>query len=314
MLKDSTLQTPEKIPHSRRKFFVRIMVRKPNRAKRKIRKESAMGNNKKQDILGQLRQEIEKNLKEIEQKKSKIEELTESTIEELIKIQGLSQEAQKLQGENSVEEKERSTSATKFKPLNEKNNNGLELGYELANMKMIRKILDLSVALDEEQRFQKKRTQKQKKRVKHPRKKDLKAEKRGIDSPKKILIIEDDIITTKIISHILGQNNFVVGSSQDAEDGLKKVLKEKPDLILLDIMLPGMDGYQLLTRLKANRETSHIPVIILSSLAGERDVIKGLEKGASDYVLKPFSPQILFFKIKKTLALKNEHFTDYHHL
>jgi DNA-binding response OmpR family regulator len=106
----------------------------------------------------------------------------------------------------------------------------------------------------------------------------------------------------------------LVGSSQDAEDGLKKVLKEKPDLVLLDIMLPGMDGYQLLARLKANKETSHIPVIILSSLAGERDVIKGLEKGASDYVLKPFSPQILFFKIKKTLALKNEHLTDHHNL
>ena len=313
MLKDSTLQTPEKIPHSRRKFLVRIMVRKPNRAKRKIRKESAMGNSKNQDILGQLRQEIEKNLKEIEQKKSKIEELTESTIEELIKIQGLSQKAQKLQGENSAEEKESGT-ATKFRLLNAKNNNGLELGYELANMKMIRKILDLSVALDEEQCFQKKRTQEQKKHVKHQRKRGLQARKRGEDSPKKILIIEDDIITTKIISHILGQNNFVVGSAQDAEDGLKKVLKEKPDLILLDIMLPGMDGYQLLTKLKANRETSHIPVIILSSLAGERDVIKGLEKGASDYVLKPFSPQILFFKIKKTLALKNEHLTDHHHL
>ncbi len=290
------------------------MVRKPNRSKRKIREERAMGNYKNQDILGQLQQEIEKNLKEIEQKKSKIEELTESTIEELIKIQELSQKAQKVQGENSAGEKERSPSATKLTFLNDINNNGLELGYELANMKMIRKILDLSVALDEEQSFQKKRTQEHKKHIKHQIKREFKARKRGEDSHKKILIIEDDIITTKIISHILGQNNYLVGSSQDAEDGLKKVLKEKPDLILLDIMLPGMDGYQLLARLKANKETSHIPVIILSSLAGERDVIKGLEKGASDYVLKPFSPQILFFKIKKTLALKNEHLTDHHNL
>jgi PleD family two-component response regulator len=290
------------------------MVRKANRAKRKIRRESAMGKSKNQDILSQLQQEIEKNLKEIEQKKSKIEELTESTIEELKKIQGLSQKAQKIQGEHGEEEKERSDTAKKFTLLHDKNNNGLELGYELANMKMIRKILDLSVALDEEQRFQKKTAQKQKKRVRQPRKRELKAKKQGTDSPKKILIIEDDVITTKIISHILGQNNFVVGSSQDAEEGLKKVLKGKPDLILLDIMLPGMDGYQLLARLKANKETSHIPVIILSSLAGERDVIKGLEKGASDYVLKPFSPQILFFKIKKILALKNEYLTDHHYL
>jgi len=291
------------------------MVGKTKREKRKIQRNISIANNRNQEILDQLQQVIKKNMKEIEKKKSKIEELTKSTIEELAKIQDLNQKVQKLQREeNNDRAKENAKTLKKVKIWNSKNNNGLELGYELANMKMIRKILDLSVALDEEQRFQKKRTQKQKKRVKHPRKEEFKAKKPGTDSPNKILIIEDDVITTKIIIHILVQNNFIVGSSQDAEDGLKKVFKEKPDLILLDIMLPGMDGYQLLTKLKAHRETSHIPVIILSSLAGERDVIKGLEKGASDYVLKPFSPQILFFKIKKTLALKNERLTDYHHL
>lgn len=313
-MRDPALKRPEKAPHNRRKFLVKIMVRKTNRAKRKIQRESYTASIKTQEILDQLQQEIKDNMKEIEQKKTKIEELTKSAIEKLAKIQNLNQEAQKLQRENSDQENEKSHATTKARILDNESNNGLELGYELSNMKMIRNILDLSVALDEKQCFQKKRTQEQKKRLKYPRKQDLNAKKPGTNSSKKILIVEDDIITTKIIGHILRQNNFVVGSSSNAEDGLKKVLKDKPDLILLDIMLPGMDGYQLLTKLKANKETSHIPVIILSSLASERDVIKGLEKGASDYVLKPFSPQILFFKIKKILALKNEHLTDYHHL
>jgi DNA-binding response OmpR family regulator len=79
-------------------------------------------------------------------------------------------------------------------------------------------------------------------------------------------------------------------------------------------MLPGMDGFQLLTKLQSTEETSQIPVIILSSLSGEKDILKGLEKGAVDYILKPFSPQILFFKIKKIMSLKNERFALNRHV
>ena len=79
-------------------------------------------------------------------------------------------------------------------------------------------------------------------------------------------------------------------------------------------MLPGMDGFQVLTKLQTDKETSRIPVIVLSSLAGEKDILKGLENGATDYILKPFSPQILFFKIKKIMSLKNEHLTFSRHV
>ena len=75
-----------------------------------------------------------------------------------------------------------------------------------------------------------------------------------------------------------------------------------------------MDGFQLLAKLQASEETSRIPVVILSSLSAEKDILKGLEKGATDYILKPFSPQILFFKIKKILSLKNEHFAADRHV
>ncbi len=183
----------------------------------------------------------------------------------------------------------------------------------MTNMKMIKKILNLPPSFDEEQCVQKKITKKRKIRVK-PQRKEIPGSKEEKAEVKKILIVEDDLTTIKIISHLLVLNNFSVDFSQDAEEGLRKVFKGKPNLILLDIMLPGMDGFQFLTKLKATKETSHIPIIILSSLAGERDVLKGLEKGASDYVLKPFSPQVLLFKIKKTLVLNNEHLTDYRHL
>ncbi len=267
----------------------------------KPQRESRRASSKKKDSLKQLQREIENNMKAIYQKKSKIEELAKSTIEELIKFRDLDRKTKELQKKTSRKEKEKAMTPTRVKariPSN-KNNNRFELDYELTNMKMIRKILELSTAFEEHQCEQRKE----------------KFSSAGLETngAKKILIIEDDLTTIKIISHLLVQNNFSVEFSQDAEEGLRKVFKEKPDLILLDIMLPGMDGFQLLTKLKATRETSHIPVIILSSLADERNVIKGLEKGASDYILKPFSPQILFFKIKKTLALNNEYLTDYHH-
>jgi PleD family two-component response regulator len=268
----------------------------------KPQRESRRASSKKKDSLKQLQREIENNMKAIYQKKSKIEELAKSTIEELIKFRDLDRKTKELQKKTSRKEKEKTMTPTTVKariPSN-KNNNRFELDYELTNMKMIRKILELSTAFEEHQCEQ--------------RKEKFGSTGLETNSAKKILIIEDDLTTIKIISHLLVQNNFSVEFSQDAEEGLRKVFKEKPDLILLDIMLPGMDGFQLLTKLKATRETSHIPVIILSSLADERNVIKGLEKGASDYILKPFSPQILFFKIKKTLALNNEYLTDYRHL
>jgi CheY-like chemotaxis protein len=117
----------------------------------------------------------------------------------------------------------------------------------------------------------------------------------------KILIIEDEPIIIKSISYFLLQENFSVLFSLNAEDGLAKTLNEKPDLIVLDIMMPGMNGYQFLSHLKKTKEISHIPVIILSSLSRESDVLQGLERGAADYLTKPFSPKVLLSKIHKIL-------------
>lgn len=118
----------------------------------------------------------------------------------------------------------------------------------------------------------------------------------------RILLIDDDAIILKSISYFLIREDFLVNFALNAEEGLKKALSESPDLILLDIMMPGMDGYQFLKQLKSRKDTSNIPVIILSSLSRESDMLKGLENGADDYITKPFSPQVLISKMKKILG------------
>jgi PleD family two-component response regulator len=269
------------------------MVAKKAAPKKRSQKKSKGMSGKTPDLHQHLNQEWENNLKSIQRHKTKMEELTAATIQELKSLQDLSKKAAKS-GRNT--------------------NHKSELDYQMTNLKMIKKILDLSTSFESEQFAPKKKTQSSKKRAAPKKEKKLKKIEQKTNAITKILIVEDDRTTIKIISHILEQNDFKVAFATDAEEGLKKVFKDKPDLILLDIMLPGMDGLQLLSKLQASDKTCRIPVIILSSLSGEKDILKGLEKGATDYILKPFSPQILFFKIKKILSLKNEHITFTRHL
>ena len=237
---------------------------------------------------------MEASLKGVNQHKTKLEELTKSTMQELKKLHDLHKKANKLQPDN--------------------NNHKFEIDYELTNLKMIKKILALATPFEPEQLSPEKKTKLRKKPAVPKNKKKIRARAQKTTGPTRVLIVEDDPTTIKIVKHILEQHNFKVGFATDAEGGLKKVFKEKPDLILLDIMLPGMDGFQLLSKLQASEETSRIPVVILSSLSAEKDILKGLEKGATDYILKPFSPQILFFKIKKIMSLKNGHFAPHRHV
>jgi len=118
---------------------------------------------------------------------------------------------------------------------------------------------------------------------------------------KKILLIDDDPTTVKIISHFLQKENYAVSSTNSGVDGLKKAFKENPDLILLDIMIPDLNGFQFLSIYRKDEENARVPVVILSSLAEEADVLKGLEIGAVDYITKPFSPLVLLAKIKKSI-------------
>ncbi|MCX7973678.1 MAG: response regulator [Candidatus Aminicenantes bacterium] len=130
---------------------------------------------------------------------------------------------------------------------------------------------------------------------------------------KKVLVIDDDPVTLRLITYFLEREGFVVDQAESGEEGLKKILVEKPDLLLLDIMMPGINGFQLAEKLQASPELVKLPIIFLSSLADEEDVLRGLKAGW-DYIIKPFSPPILLAKIEKLLKIKHESFSQPHSL
>jgi len=116
---------------------------------------------------------------------------------------------------------------------------------------------------------------------------------------KTILIIEDDKFLRELIARKLSEENFNIIEAIDGEEGIRKIKEEKPDLILLDLILPGIDGFEVLSRIKKEPTTSSIPVIILSNLGQREDVEKGLKLGATDFLIKAhFTPGEIIEKIK----------------
>ena len=103
---------------------------------------------------------------------------------------------------------------------------------------------------------------------------------------KKILIVEDDSVLQKALEEFLVAEGFEVVCAIDGEIGVQKALSEKPDLILLDIVLPKKDGYEVLQEVKANEETANIPIVLLTNLGSLSDVEKALELGATTYLVK----------------------------
>ena len=103
---------------------------------------------------------------------------------------------------------------------------------------------------------------------------------------KNILVVEDDGFFMELISKKLFSKDFSVFSAKDGDDGFRKAIELKPDLILLDLLLPIMDGYEVLSAIKNNPETMSIPVIILSNLGSEEDINKAIKLGASDFLIK----------------------------
>ena len=121
------------------------------------------------------------------------------------------------------------------------------------------------------------------------------------NSKKQILIIEDEPDIQELLSFNLDNNGYKVYTASNGEKGLEVARKEHPDLILLDLMLPGIHGLDVCRIIKSDQETSAISIIMLTALGQEEDIIKGLETGADDYVTKPFSLQVLEARIKSVL-------------
>ncbi|MDI6808043.1 MAG: response regulator [Candidatus Eisenbacteria bacterium] len=117
----------------------------------------------------------------------------------------------------------------------------------------------------------------------------------------KILVVDDEIYIVHILDFSLGMEGYEVVTALDGQQAVEKARTERPDLIVLDIMMPKMDGYEACRKLKDDPETKEIPVILLSAKGRSVDQKMGFEVGADDYVTKPFSPKKLVERINTTL-------------
>jgi two-component system alkaline phosphatase synthesis response regulator PhoP len=121
----------------------------------------------------------------------------------------------------------------------------------------------------------------------------------------RILVVDDEIYIVHILDFSLGMEGYEVVTALDGEAALEKVAQQKPDLIVLDIMMPKLDGYETCKALKSQEETRDIPVILLSAKGRNVDQKTGFEVGADDYITKPFSPRKLVERINAILGHPN---------
>ncbi len=121
-------------------------------------------------------------------------------------------------------------------------------------------------------------------------------------SPKKILVVDDEIDLVETLRFPLELEGYNVLVSHDGEDALNQARKEKPDLILLDLMLPKLDGYKVCRLLKFDERYKHIPILMLTAKTQEKDKILGMETGADEYITKPFEMDFLIEKLKAYLS------------
>jgi len=276
-----------------------IQVEKENKQNNKI----ILNREEAYQMIERIRNEVKYHLNRSHHFKTKMKNILELLKEELITIKELNRLVVSLQRslnlKKSSEKKINKSNQKKEKNLskneNQKKEQILDLDRELEMIKIISQLLETKNNSNTEEEGQ------QIKLHFLTKKNNYKSNISQSNHSPKILIIEDDPIVIKLIGYFLIKENYSVSFGFNGEEGLVKAIKEKPDLILLDIMMPVMDGFQLLEILKTDKELANIPIIILSSLSQDADILRALKKGASDYLTKPLSPQILLAKIKKNL-------------
>ena len=122
----------------------------------------------------------------------------------------------------------------------------------------------------------------------------------------KILVVEDEDDILELVSYNLSKEGYSVHRAMTGEEGLRVVLKETPDLVVLDLMLPEIDGLEVCRRMKRDPRSQQIPIVMLTAKGEESDIVAGLELGADDYVTKPFSPKVLMARIRAVLRRREQ--------
>ena len=117
-------------------------------------------------------------------------------------------------------------------------------------------------------------------------------------TPKKILIVEDEVDIAQLVKLYLEKDGFRPTIAKTGVEGLKLVKADRPDMVILDLMLPEMDGLEICKKIRTSLDTALLPIMMLTAKAEESDTIIGLELGADDYVTKPFSPKVLVARVK----------------
>ena len=123
-------------------------------------------------------------------------------------------------------------------------------------------------------------------------------------SGKKVLIVDDSATERHVLEQIMSEAGFVVITASTGEEGVAKAKSEKPSLVLMDVVMPGMNGYQATREITKGKETAGIPVIICTSRGAETDKLWGVRQGAQEYLVKPINKQILLQKVQKILSEK----------
>ena len=117
----------------------------------------------------------------------------------------------------------------------------------------------------------------------------------------KVLIVDDVPLNILLVRKMLGQYTFKVETAANGQQALDLISKEAPDLMLLDLMMPGIDGFEVIRRVRAFEKTKDMPIIILSALNSEADIVKGMELGANDFVNKPIIMERLINSVAKQI-------------
>jgi len=125
----------------------------------------------------------------------------------------------------------------------------------------------------------------------------------------RVLLVDDDPTTRNLVAHFLRQEDIVVVKASGGSDGLARARSDRPDLLIVDAAVPGVNGFEILSLLRRDPETRGLPVLMLSSIDDEEAIVKSLEDGA-DYMIKPFSPRILVAKVKRILKDAEGHAVD----